>query len=132
MRVALIGRDGIEIGIETIDGVGPNGLWPTQMPFSLASREFEEGQLQCVREEKEEENLIMCGLFVSPQEEFQHIALLLVSQLQRIGVVIKNTVKHSAVPVAQELEIVFIEPLLVLKLIWQVQCNIDHFMTRPP
>lgn len=67
MRVALIGRDGIEIGIETIDGVGPNGLWPTQMPFSLASREFEEGQLQCVREEKEEENLIMWTFCFSPR-----------------------------------------------------------------
>lgn len=37
----LIGRVRTEIGIETIDNEGLAALWPTQMPFSPAPREFE-------------------------------------------------------------------------------------------
>lgn len=40
MLACLIGRVGIEIGIELIDNEGLTALWLTQMPFSPALREF--------------------------------------------------------------------------------------------
>ncbi len=40
LHARLIGRVGSEIGIEVIDNEGLTAIWPTQMPFSLARREF--------------------------------------------------------------------------------------------
>lgn len=40
MLGCLIGRVMIEIGIEIIDNEGLIAIWPTQMPFSPAPREF--------------------------------------------------------------------------------------------
>lgn len=40
LLACLIGRPRIEIGIETIHNGGLTAVWPTQMPFSPAPREF--------------------------------------------------------------------------------------------
>lgn len=40
MLACLIGREEIEIGIEIIDNESLTAIWPTQMPFSPAPREF--------------------------------------------------------------------------------------------
>lgn len=46
MRARLIGRVRIETSIETIYNEGLTAVWPTQMPFSPAPREYR-GELAC-------------------------------------------------------------------------------------
>lgn len=52
MLAHLIGRVGIEIGIELIDNEGLTALLPTQMPFSPALGEFI-SELAPLKREKE-------------------------------------------------------------------------------